>query len=143
MVLDDFVHASLDGFHAPTSERYELTANEAVATGQPVYISGNNTVNLASANTDGDPSLVLGLVLTGATANNVALVVANGSVTQADWTTVIGTANLSPGSVYYLGTTPGTLSATPPSGNGQVVIMVGTAITLTKFDIEVNERAKL
>lgn len=140
--LTQHVHVVLEGYHPLNSNRYEVTANEAVVVGQPVYISGNNTVNLASAS-DVTTSKVFGLVIVGATANNQASVVSEGSVEQADWTSVTGTALLTPGSIYYLSTAIGEMSVSPPDGEGEVVVMLGTAVTTTKFDVNVIERALL
>jgi len=35
------------------------------------------------------------------------------------------------------------MSTTPPTGDGEVVVTMGIAVTTTKFDIEVNEVAVL
>jgi len=149
--LSDYAHASLDGYHPPGTgngsgdpdlSQHDVTANETVAVGQPIYISGNETVNLANA-TSVNTANAIGLVLEGATANGTATILTEGSVNQADWTTVTGTANLTPGSVYFLDTTAGKMTTTPPSGSGNVVVALGTAINITKFDIEVNEIVQL
>jgi hypothetical protein len=117
---------------------YDVTANETVAVGQPTYISGNNTVNLADASLSSTAN-VLGLVSVGASASNTATVLSEGSVNQADWTSVIGTTNLTPGSVYYLSGTTGKMTTTKPTGGADVIIQLGTAVSVTKFNIEVQE----
>jgi len=148
--LTDYAHACLCGYHPPGTgnggdvdlSKHEMTANETVLVGQPVYVSGNNTINLADAS-DSTAARAIGLVLTGATANGTANVLTEGSVNQADWTSVIGSAALTPGATYFLGTTPGTMSTTPPTTDNHVVVTMGTALTTSKFDIEVNEVAIL
>jgi hypothetical protein len=151
MALTDYAHASLDGYHPPGSGNgsgdpdlslHEVTANETVLVGQPVYISGNNTINLANA-ADLTESKAVGLVQVGATANGTANILTEGSVNQADWTNVIGSTNLTPGAAYFLGTTAGTMSTAPPTTDNHVVVTMGTAVTTTEFDIEVNEVAIL
>lgn len=151
MNLTDYAHASLDGYHPPVTgngtgdpdlSKHEVTANETVLVGQPVYVSGNNTVNLADASSVNTADAI-GLVLIGATVNETATILTEGSVNQADWTSVIGSASLSPGSLYFLDTTVGKMSVTAPNVDGQVVVKLGTAITTTKFDIEVNKVAIL
>jgi len=151
MSLTDYAHASLDGYHPPGTgnetgdpdlSKHDVTANETVLVGQPVYVSGNNTVNLADASSV-NTSDAIGLVLAGASANETATILTEGSVNQADWTNVIGATSLSPGSLYFLDTTAGKMSTTAPSVDGQVVVKMGTAITITKFDIEVNKVAIL
>jgi len=142
--LSDFVHAALDGYAPPGGgggdpdlSKHDLTANQNVAAGQPVYISDNSTINLANAGAS-STSIVLGLVSVGATATNTATVLSEGIVTLSDWTSVIGTATLTPGSIYYLSTTAGQMATTPPTGNSDVVVRLGIALTTNTIDIEVN-----
>lgn len=141
MAMASTVHAVLDGYQAPPGE-HDVTANETVVTGQPVFMSGNNTVNLADATTVATANVV-GFISSGATANNTATMLTEGSILLADWTSVIGSASLTPGATYFLDTTAGMMSATPPTGDGEVVVTLGIAITTAKFDIEVNEVAIL
>jgi len=142
MVMADHVHIVLEGYHATSTSQHEVTANETINIGQPVYISANSTVNLADADTL-NTSHVLGLAITDATANTTVIVLSEGSVTRADWTAIVGTANLVPGAVYYLSTTAGQMTVTPPTGDGDNVVRCGLAVSLTKFDIEINEVAIL
>ena len=143
MTLTDSVHVILDGYHpGGGTSTLAITANETVLVGQPVYVSGNNTINLASASSLSEAQAI-GLVEVGATANGTANVLTDGTINQADWTSVIGSTNLTPGSVYFLSTTSGKMSTTPPTGDGETVVTIGVAITTTKFDIEVNEVAIL
>lgn len=117
---------------------YDVTANETVVTGQPVYLSGNNTINLADASLTTTAN-VFGLVSAGASANGTATVLSEGSVNQANWTTVAGSTNLTPGSVYYLSGTTGKMVTTKPTGGADTIIQLGTAVSTTKFNIEVQE----
>jgi len=143
MTLVDSAHAVLDGYH-PAGEdliQHDLTANETMVTGQPVYLSSSNTVNLADATLFATANAI-GLVSVGGSANDTVAVQTDGAVYQDDWTAVIGTANLTPG-LYYLDTTAGLMSTTPPSADGNVVVSLGTALNTKTFDIEVNEVATL
>jgi len=143
LALSQFVHAVLEGYHAPcTDHTLDVLAGETVHAGASAYIVSNNTVNLASA-TGPTKSRVVGLVTQAASANDAAVVQTDGSVDIADWTSVIGAASLTPGSVYFLHTTDGQMRTTPPTGDGDVVVILGIAVTTTKFDIEVNEVAVL
>jgi hypothetical protein len=56
---------------------------------------------------------------------------------------VTGSANLTPGSTYYLSVNSGELTTTAPSADGDTVVRVGTAVSESKMDIEVNEVATL
>lgn len=140
--LTDHVHVVLEGYHQENTSRHVLTANETINIGQPVYISAADTANLADADTL-NTAHVLGLAISDATVNSAVIVLSEGSVERSDWTVVTGSANLTPGAIYYLSTTAGQMTTTPPTGDGDNVVRCGTAINTTKFDIEVNEVAIL
>jgi len=139
--FSQYVHVILEGYHAP-STTLALVAGETVNVGAPAYITSNNTANLASAS-DAVKSRAIGLITQAASANSATIVQTDGSVEVADWTSIIGAAALTPGTVYFLHTTDGQMRATPPTGDGEVVVTMGVAVTTTKFDIEVNEVAVL
>lgn len=141
LALVDTVHVAKDGLFE-TKSQYTLTANETINIGQPVYVSSADTVNLADADTL-NTSHVLGLAVTDATANSNVIVMADGSVERSDWTAITGTASLTPGVVYYLSTTAGGLTSTPPTGDGDNIVRCGVAVSMAKFDIEINEVAIL
>jgi hypothetical protein len=143
MALVDTVHVILDGYH-PAGEdliQHDLTANETMIVGQPVYISSSNTVNLADATTIATANAI-GLVCVGGSANDTVTIQTDGAVYQDDWTAVIGTANLTPG-LYYLDITAGLMSTSPPVADGNTVVTLGTALNTKTLDIEVNEVATL
>lgn len=141
-ILSQYVHVAVDGVAGGQPIRYDLTANETINIGQPVYVSSANTVNLADADTL-NTSHVLGIAITDATANTTVTVLSDGSVERADWTAITGSANLVAGAVYYLSTTAGGLTVTPPTGDGDNIVRCGIAVSTTKFDIEINEVAIL
>jgi hypothetical protein len=136
-----YAHAVLEGFHLDSRTNH-MTANESMNVGQPVCVTADDTVNLADASSNLTSNTV-GLAATDAGAGEAVVVFTDGVIDQADWTAVIGTTLLTPGVQYYLDTTAGQMSASPPTVNGQVVVRMGTALTTTIFDIEVNEIAKL
>jgi hypothetical protein len=143
LAFSQFVHAVLEGYHAPcTDHTLDVLAGETVHAGAPAYIVSNNTANLASA-TGLVKSRAVGLITQTASVSEATIVQTDGSVDIADWTSVIGTPSLTPGSVYFLHTADGQMSTTPPTGDGDVVVTMGVAVTTTKFDIEVNEVAVL
>jgi len=143
LAFSQYVHAVLEGYHAPSIDHtLDVLAGETVHAGAPAYIVSNNTVNLASA-TGPTKSRTVGLITQAASVTEATIVQTDGSVTLADWTAVIGGASLTPGSVYFLHTTDGQMSTTPPTSDGDVVVTMGVAVTTTKFDIEVNEVAVL
>jgi hypothetical protein len=139
MGLGDSVHISLDGYHAPPSE-YDTIADDTLVLGNAVFISSSNHVDLASCDPDGgDDAEVVGLVKVGGSANDTVTILTDGSLELTDWTAIIGTTNLTAGSIYYLQETPGTIGTTATTTDGFVVTRVGRAITTTKLDIEIGE----
>ena len=143
LAFSQHVHAVLEGYHAPCIDHtLDVLAGETVHAGAPAYIVSANTANLASA-TGLTKSRTVGLITQAASANAATIVQTDGSVVLADWTAVIGGSSLAPGSVYFLSTTDGQMSTTPPTSDGDVVVTMGIAVTTTKFDIEVNEVAVL
>lgn len=97
-----------------------------IAAGQPVYadpVSGQfklaNAAALAS-------SPVVGL-LEATTAATFVGTADQLSLTLANWTATVGASALTKGAIYYLGTSPGTLTTVAPTTPGQCVVRVGTA----------------
>jgi len=150
LTLSDFAHVCLCGYTAPSGggsgdtylDRHTVTANETIVIGQPVYISGNNTTNLADADNIAT-SHVLGLAETNGTANGTMNVLSDGRITQSDWSSVVGSTSLTPGAQYYLSTSAGQLTTTPLFGISDAVVTCGTAVNTTTLDIEINEIAVL
>jgi hypothetical protein len=110
----------------------------AITVGQPVYIDGAGSVDLAQANAS-TTARVAGLVqdasIASAGSGNIQH---SGVLTSADWTSVVGSATLTAGSRYYLdAATAGQLTATPPDTTGQFVAAVGLALSTTELLIEI------
>jgi len=140
VTFSDTAHACLCGYRAPTG--VETTkASETINIGQPVFPDTSTTVALATANINGVPvfGLPIGLAMTDADVNQSILVATEGSVNQADWTLVTGNTLLTPGAIYVLGGTDGTLTTTAVTTEGHMAIRVGRAITQTKMDIEISD----
>lgn len=72
-----------------------------------------------------------------ATATESANYIVEGQIFRSDWSPVIGTPSLIPGATYYLGSTPGTMSAIAPTDPGYIVVALGKALTTNLFDIEI------
>jgi hypothetical protein len=143
LLLQDHVHAVLEGYHpSGGSSEFDAIAGETVFVGQPVYVVSNNTVNLADAS-DTTMAKAIGFVTQSATANTAVVVQTDGLFELANWEAIIGAISLTPGSTYFLSTVTGQMSTTPPTGDGDTVVTMGTAVSTTKFDIEVNEVAIL
>ncbi len=108
----------------------------AITIGTPVYVKSNGSVDKAAAGTAGTKN-VLGLVreasIAAAASGNIQT---DGVLTSADWTAVIGATTLTAGSMYYLSTTAGQLTTTPPSSSGNYVVRVGLAIATDTLEID-------
>lgn len=106
--------------------------------GQPVYsdqVSGQFKLANASALTT---SSVIGLIV----ADTLATFIAGAdqlSLMLTDWTAVIGVASLTKGAVYFLSTTAGMLTTTPPTIVGQTVVRIGVALTTQLMSLAIQE----
>lgn len=116
----------------------------AVTLGQPVYVSGNDTVDLAQANAPATKN-VFGLVVdTTVNAGDPAGIQTDGLFASANWTAVTGSANLTAGAEYYLdAANAGKLTVTPPSAGGDYVAPVGEGVSATEIEINIERTVKL
>lgn len=106
-----------------------LPASENLAAGNKVNIwndAGTAKVRKADATTAGKEAD--GFVLEAVSLGNNATVHFDGTNTQL--------SGLTPGAVYYLATTAGQITDTPPSGSGNVVQRVGRALSATELSFE-------
>jgi hypothetical protein len=93
--------------------------------GDVVYVSGPGHVDLAQANAD-PPARAIGL------ANGDGTYMVAGPFNNDAW-------NLSPGAMYFLDpSTPGGMTTTCPTGNGQYVIIIGVATTPTQLNVQIH-----
>jgi hypothetical protein len=108
---------------------YAVTA-VSVLQGQPVYVDPiTGGVSL---------SKVLGLAFSDVAAGYICSL-ADTLVNRSDWTPITGTATLTAGATYFLDTSAGMLTTTPPSTVGQVVVKVGIAVSNTILEIEISQ----
>jgi hypothetical protein len=101
------------------------TAGEAINGGDVVYFSATGTILKADATSPAKAAqgYVLAAVANGE-QGTVYFDETNSSVT-----------GLTPGRTYYLSTTPGKLTATPPTATGSVVQAIGFSITPTSLHV--------
>lgn len=109
-----------------------------ITIGQPVYTDGAGSVDLAQADAVGT-SRVLGLVAEASIASAASGTIKYaGILVNADWTTVTGSATLTPGANYYVdAATAGKLVTTAPDTAGQQLAYVGRAVSTTELAIEI------
>jgi hypothetical protein len=111
-------------------------AGSAVTGTQVVYLSGGaNLVQTADAD-DVITSRLIGVV-----SGSTAATYASGS--EVPIYTFYGDrfggfTGLTPSSVYYLSSTPGAITTTPPVGNGRNIVQVGIATSVTEFLFQPN-----
>mgnify|MGYP003146574639 CR=1 FL=1 len=123
-------------FSTENKEGATIEAGQIVAT----HSSGTGVV-LANATDTSVPAVGL---MRAQTADTVSGDVQTDGVYElSDWTNVIGATTLSAKAKYYLDTTDGLLTATPPSTSGNIVQLVGRAISPTKLDISIGPRILL
>ncbi len=83
---------------------------------------------------------VLGMVTMQSTPGQPVPVSTFGVVSSSDWTSTAGTANLSPGMDYYLGTS-GMITSIPPISG--FLVKVGLALTLSDFLVRIGLSVRL
>ncbi len=116
------------GFHTlPTASAAEIrtmTAGETTGASKLVYISASDTVMLADANAEAKAAI--GFVISSITN------AATGSVYLGPGI-ITGLTGGTAGAKGFLDTTPGAITATPPSGASDIVQPVGYWLTTTVF----------
>ena len=131
---------------ASSNQQFSATNSNiaAITIGQPVYIQGANTVDLALADAKAT-SGVIGLVLDASIDSSVVgTILTDGILTSTDWTAVVGAATLTVGSVYFLSDVDaGMLTTTAPTTTGSFVTRVGTAISTTTLEVTISRPISL
>jgi hypothetical protein len=125
--------ASITGFNTAI----QLTSGESSATtnpGSPVYLSGSGAFKRAQANSY-STSFVIGLA-TASIASAASGNIATGNtlaLTTGQWDAIAGTSGgLTAGTLYFADpSTPGNITSTVPSTSGQLVCLIGKAISST------------
>lgn len=135
-----------DTISAPTNAPSLRTTTNGEATaampfGTPVYASAGNAVKRGQANAKATAKII-GLVYDATIAAG-----ASGSINQngimtgttAQWDAVAGTSGgLAVGAYYFLdATNPGKLTAAPPTTAGQVNVCIGSALSSTELEVDV------
>ena len=131
---------------ASSNQQFSATNSNiaAITIGQPVYIQGANTVDLALADAKAT-SGVIGLVLDASIDSSVVgTILTDGILTSTDWTAAVGAATLTVGSVYFLSDVDaGMLTTTAPTTTGSFVTRVGTAISTTTLEVTISRPISL
>ena len=131
---------------ASSNQQFSATNSNiaAITIGQPVYIQGANSVDLALADAKAT-SGVIGLVSDASIDSSaIGTILTDGILTSTDWMAVVGAATLTVGSVYFLSdVAAGTLTTTAPTTTGSFVTRVGTAISTTTLEVTISRPISL
>jgi hypothetical protein len=135
-----------DTISVPTSApSLRAAANGENATalpfGTPVYASSGTAVKRGQANAKATSKLV-GLVYDPSIAAGANGSVAQGGIltgTASQWDAVAGTTGGLAFGVYYFldAANPGKLTATPPATAGQVNVCIGSALSATELEVDI------
>ena len=104
-----------------------------------VHSSGTG---VAFANATGTGLRAVGIAKESITASTSGEIHTDGPLTMSDWTSVTGSTNLTAMGRYYLDTTDGKLTTTPPSSSGNLVQLVGVAVSPTTLDLQIGRGIK-
>jgi len=121
-----------DGFpiYTPARVGFDATAFETVTEGAALYMrSSDGQVGLSQADGTVDEATVVGFANANATSGNTVKVLVAGLKSMP--------FAIDPGDLYYLSTTAGAITTTPPSTAGQYVSLVGEGATTTNFSIQI------
>ena len=121
---------------APTRVSFDATAFETLTAGSALYMRvSDGHVGLAQADGTADEALVIGFADAATNSGGTAKVLIAGIETMP--------FSLNPGEVYFLSTTAGAITTTPPSVAGQYVTRVGEGATTTEFSIQLEPPIQL
>lgn len=132
----DAIDLRVEALEDVTPDFYSGEAVETVAAGMPVYgVAGSTSVGVARGDTTAK-ARVIGIAKLGASSGFAVTYLSDGRIELTDWTTVIGSASLTPNSVYYLNPTGG-LTSVAPTSSGVFLVEVGRAVSNTTLDVEI------
>lgn len=125
------------GRDASALDDQQAETDSSILAGQPLYLKSNGHADLAIANNIGT-SRVCGLASEDAIASLSVTFKSGNTLELLDWTAVIGSVELTPGALYFLDPdNAGKLTTIAPTLAGQVVAMVGHALSFTTIAIEI------
>ena len=105
-----------------------VTAGETLAAGDLIYL--NSTPEALKADANSDAKAAIGFVQSGITAAATGTAYFGSGM-------ITGLSSLTPGAKYYLSaTTPGGITATKPSGAGDIIQQIGVAVSTTELYFE-------
>ena len=136
--LVDAIIDMKEGFptFAPSRVGFDATVFEDVSDGDALFMrSSDGQCGLAQADGTADEALVVGFADANATAGGQVKVLVAGLLDNQTGIDASG--------IFYLSTTAGEITTTPPSTAGQFVTRVGEGATTTEFSIQLEPPIRL
>lgn len=126
-----------DGQDGGESTPIELVSFESITEGQAIRVRPN-TGKASPAQANGSStSDVFGFATT-SVGSDATLEVTRDRMSLSDWSAIAGTTLLTPGVSYFLSpSTPGGIQTSPPTTAGQVVCVVGEAVSPTTLAVQI------
>lgn len=137
--VDEDAQSMFDAVDALTvsAETFSGEADADIVEGNIVYVKASGHVALAKADAAGTAHAA-GLATSDALTGFSCAYTADGKIELADWTSILGSQYLTPGSTYYLSPdAAGILTAIAPTSSGHYVVRVGRAASSTVLIIEI------
>ena len=108
---------------------FQCVVLENISQGQAIYCrASDGKAGLAVSNSTLDLATVAGFARTSKTTGQTLDVITFG---------ILSTSGLDEGDVYYLGTSPGVITNTPPSTAGQYVTRIGEACSSAQLIVRI------
>ena len=136
--LVDAIIDMKEGFptFAPSRVGFDATVFENVSDGDALFMrTSDGQCGLAQADGTADEALVVGFADADASAGSQVKVLVAGLLDNQ--------TGIDPGDIFYLSTTAGAITTTPPSTAGQFVTRVGEGATTTEFSIQLEPPIRL
>ena len=130
--LVDAIIDMKEGFpaFAPTRVGFDATTFEAVSNGDALFMrASDGHVGLAQADGTLDEATVVGFADDDAASGTTVKVLVAGLLDDQ--------TGIDPGDIYFLSTTAGEISLSPPTSAGHFVTRVGEGATTTSFSIQI------
>jgi hypothetical protein len=122
---------------ALVNPNFSAVVIEPIVSGSCVYMTASGMIGKAASNSSVF-SKVIGLAISDVNQNFAGTITHSGShLDLTDWTAIVGTRYLTPGSYYYLDTVPGRLNVIAPTTPGLYSVRVGQALSPTNFHIDI------
>lgn len=109
---------------------------ETIYRGQPVAIHPSGS-GVWKASASDDTRNAVGLMSEDTEVGSSNNVTTDDVFTQADWSAVVGATNLQGGEIYFLDVVSGHMTTSPAGVSGEVVQILGRAISNIALDIEI------